>query len=263
MARAVLWFHPRDGGAMWVPETGKMKPRILVVDDDPENCRALSELLTVEGFDPMAFESAEAAWSVVAREETRQTIVVADVRMPGLNGVALLKRIKARFPAIPVILVSAFPDEEMWSEGLRSGAADVFPKPIHGASLVRTLREMVSGSQALGHPIGENPDPQRPGGHNNEEGPMKKIAALVLVATFVFVGMAMAAEMEGKIQSIDTASKEIVLDDGTKLVCDDSTNIMMEGKGAKLEDLKEGTKVKANYEEKDGKNVAAMLEVSE
>ena len=92
---------------------------------------------------------------------------------------------------------------------------------------------------------------------------MKKITAMVLAATLTFVGMAMAAEMEGKIQSIDTASKEIVLDDGTKLVCEDSTNIMMEGKGAKLEDLKEGTKVKANYEEKDGKNVAAMLEVSE
>jgi two-component system response regulator CpxR len=248
---------------MWMLETGEMKPRILVVDDDAENCRALSELLTVEGFDPVAFESAEAAWSAMAREETRPTIVVADVRMPGLNGVALLKRIKARFPAVPVILVSAFPDEQVWSEGLRSGAVDVFPKPIHGASLVRTLRETVSGSQTLGLPIGENPDPQRPGGHNNEEGPMKKIAALVLVATFVFAGIAMAGELEGKIRSIDTASMVIVLDDGTKLVCDDSTNIMVEGNDAKLEDLKEGAKVKANYEEKDGKNVAAMLEVSE
>jgi Cu/Ag efflux protein CusF len=92
---------------------------------------------------------------------------------------------------------------------------------------------------------------------------MKKIAALVLVATFVFAGIAMAGELEGKIRSIDTASMVIVLDDGTKLVCDDSTNIMVEGNDAKLEDLKEGAKVKANYEEKDGKNVAAMLEVSE
>jgi Cu/Ag efflux protein CusF len=96
-----------------------------------------------------------------------------------------------------------------------------------------------------------------------EEGSMKKIAALALAVTFAFVGIAMAAEMEGKIQSIDTASKELVLDNGAKLVCDDSTNIMMEGKSAKLEDLKEGSKVKASYEEKDGKNVAAMVEVTE
>ncbi len=240
-----------------------MKPRVLVVDDDPENCRALSELLTVEGFDPVAFESAEAAWSAMEREEICPAIVVADVRMPGVNGVVLLQRIKARFPEIPVVLVSAFPDEQVWSEGLRSGATDVFPKPIHGASLVRTLRETVSGSRAHGLPVGENPDPQGAGGHNTEERPMKKIAALVLAATFAVVGFAMAAEMEGKIQSIDTSSKEIVLDNGTKLVCDDSTNIMVEGKNGKLEDLKEGAKVKASYEEKDGRNVAAMLEVSE
>lgn len=92
---------------------------------------------------------------------------------------------------------------------------------------------------------------------------MKKIAALVLAATFVFVGIAVAAEMEGTIQSIDTAGKEILLSDGTTLVCDDSTNIMVEGKEGKLDDLKEGAKVKASYEEKDGKNMAATLEVSE
>ncbi len=88
-----------------------------------------------------------------------------------------------------------------------------------------------------------------------------KTAALVLAAIFTLAGIAAAAEMEGKIQSIDTASKEIVLDDGTKLVCDDSTNIMVEGKEGKLEDLKAGAKVKASYEEKDGKNVAERIEV--
>jgi Cu/Ag efflux protein CusF len=92
---------------------------------------------------------------------------------------------------------------------------------------------------------------------------MKKIAALVLAATFVFVGIVVAAEMEGTIQSIDTTGKEIMLSDGTTLVCDDSTNIMVEGKEGKLDDLKEGAKVKASYEEKDGKNMAATLDVSE
>jgi signal transduction histidine kinase len=82
-------------------------------------------------------------------------------------------------------------------------------------------------------------------------------------ATFAVAGLALAAEMEGKIQSIDPANKELVLDSGSKLVWDDSTTISVEGKEGKLEDLKEGRKVKASYEEKDGKNVAAKLEVSE
>lgn len=136
-----------------------MRPRILVVDDDPENCRALSELLCAEGFDPVPFHSGEAAWGAMETGRVQADVVVADVRMPGLNGVALLRRLKVRFPAIPVVLVSAFAEEEVWSDGLRAGATDVFPKPIHGASLVRALRHAVAGGHESGIPVDDNPDP--------------------------------------------------------------------------------------------------------
>jgi Cu/Ag efflux protein CusF len=88
---------------------------------------------------------------------------------------------------------------------------------------------------------------------------MKKLVVLMLAAFLAVAGMAVAAEIEGKVQSVDQTGKEIVLDDGTKIVWDDSTNIT----AGKLEDLKEGAKVKASYEEKDGKNVASAMEVSE
>jgi DNA-binding response OmpR family regulator len=127
-----------------------MKPRVVVVDDDAESCHALSELLAAEGFDPLAFQESQAAWTAMDSGQIRFDGVIVDIRMPHLDGVALLQRIKARFPAIPVILVSAFPDETVWSAGLRAGAADVFPKPIHGASLVGALHEAVAGSQAHG-----------------------------------------------------------------------------------------------------------------
>ncbi len=94
---------------------------------------------------------------------------------------------------------------------------------------------------------------------------MKRIAALALAVTFVFVGVAMAGEMEAKIQSIDTASKQMVLDNGTTLVWEEYTTIfvVVEGKEGKLEDLKAGTKVKTSYQEKDGKNVVEKIEVTE
>lgn len=139
---------------------GSLKPQVVVVDDDPENCHALSELLAAEDFDPLAFQGGQEAWSAMASGQVRPDAVVVDVRMPDLDGVALLQRIKAHFPAIPVILVSAFPDDMLWSEGLRAGAADVFPKPIHGASLVRALRDAGVGSQERPLPPGENPDPR-------------------------------------------------------------------------------------------------------
>ncbi len=140
-----------------------MKLQVGVVDDDAENCRALGELLAAEDFVPLSFENGDAAWAAMASGQFRPDVLVIDVRMPGLDGVALLQRIKAHFPAIPVLLVSAFPDERLWSEGLRAGAADVFPKPIHGASLVRALRDAVTGRRAHGLPIGETPDPHTAG----------------------------------------------------------------------------------------------------
>lgn len=136
-----------------------MRPRIVVVDDDAENCRALSELLAAEGFDPLSFESGETAWLAIASEQVRPDVVVADVRMPGLDGVSLLRRIKDRFSAIPVVLVSAFADEEVWSEGRQAGAIDVFPKPIQGASLVRALLEAVGAGRVQGFLDGETPNP--------------------------------------------------------------------------------------------------------
>jgi Cu/Ag efflux protein CusF len=96
-----------------------------------------------------------------------------------------------------------------------------------------------------------------------EGGEMKKLAVLVLAVTLAVVGLAAAAEMEGKIQSFDPAGKQMVLDDGTTLTWDETTTISVEGKEGKLEDLKEGAKVKASYQEKDGKNVADKIEVSE
>ncbi len=92
---------------------------------------------------------------------------------------------------------------------------------------------------------------------------MKRIVILALALTFAWVGLAAAADMDGTIKSVDTGNKEVALDNGQTLVCDDSTTIMMDGKEAKLDDLKEGSKVKASYDEKDGKNVASKIDATQ
>jgi Cu/Ag efflux protein CusF len=92
---------------------------------------------------------------------------------------------------------------------------------------------------------------------------MKRITVLVVAAVLMVAGVAAAAEMEGKIQSIDPANKQLSLDNGTTLVWEEGVQITIEGKEGKLEDLKEGAKVKAGYEEKDGKNMVKTLEVSQ
>jgi len=136
------------------------KPLVVLVDDDAESCRALAELLTLEDFDPWPFHGAEAAWAVLASGALHPDVAVVDVRMPGMNGVDLLQQIKARFPALPVLLISAFPDERLWRQGLGAGAVDVFPKPIHGPSLVRVLHQILNPGAA--DPRGNDEKPGAP-----------------------------------------------------------------------------------------------------
>ncbi len=169
-----------------------MKHRIVVVDDDAENFHALSELLAAEGFEPLPFESGDAAWAAIASEAVLPHAVLADVRMPGLDGVALLRRIKARSPGVPVILVSAFADEAVWAEGLRAGAVDVFPKPIQGISLVRTLLTAVGARREEELPVGDNPDPRPAGVTTEEERAMKKVPLTTLVAAALLASLSPA-----------------------------------------------------------------------
>ncbi len=124
-----------------------MGGQVVVLDDDAESCRALSELLTAEGFDALPFASGSTALSAIESRQIQPDAVVSDIRMPGLDGVEFLRRLRARFPGVPVILVSAFPDDRVWSEALRLGALDVVPKPIRAGLLVGLLREAVGGGR--------------------------------------------------------------------------------------------------------------------
>jgi hypothetical protein len=81
---------------------------------------------------------------------------------------------------------------------------------------------------------------------------MTKIAAIVVALALGLSMVAWAGDVAGKVQSVDTSERVIVLEDGTKLWI---------AEGVPLGDLKEGAKVKASYEERDGKKVATKIEV--
>jgi Cu/Ag efflux protein CusF len=82
---------------------------------------------------------------------------------------------------------------------------------------------------------------------------MSKMLALAL-AVLLSTGSAWAADVEGKVQSVDTNDRVLTLEDGTKLWI---------AEGVSIEGLKEGAKVKASFEERDGKNVATSVQVSD
>ena len=82
---------------------------------------------------------------------------------------------------------------------------------------------------------------------------MRKALIGALVLTFALSGAAWAADIEGKVKSVDAGEKSFTLEDGTKIWV---------AEGVSLDMLKEGADVKASYEEKDGKNIATSIEVN-
>lgn len=101
--------------APWRPREGA---RVLVVDDDPAMRALLAETLEREGYEVHCAASGVAllealSTSAVNANDPPVDLVVADVRMPGMNGVEALRRAVQRTVAVPAILMTAFPDAEV------------------------------------------------------------------------------------------------------------------------------------------------------
>lgn len=112
--------------------------RILVVEDDPFACDALSMLLDDEGFH---VESACDGVDACQKLETFQpSLVLSDLEMPRMNGEELLDRVRQRFPAVPVIVMSTL--SSTTGARLRArGATDYIEKPLEWTRLLEKLED--------------------------------------------------------------------------------------------------------------------------
>jgi DNA-binding NtrC family response regulator len=105
-----------------------MPYRLLLVEDDPAVRRSLAETISEEGLDVRAAASAEEA--LAALHEFTPDVVLSDVRMPGLDGIDLLKLLHERAPSVDVILMTAYDDMETVAGAMREGAFDFLVKPL-------------------------------------------------------------------------------------------------------------------------------------
>ena len=111
--------------------------RILIVDDDATIRESLSEALADSGTEVHTAESAEHALSVL--DGIAPDVVISDVRMPGLDGLALLKMLRERAPSVDVILMTAFDDMPTVVAAMREGARDFLVKPLDLHDLRRVI----------------------------------------------------------------------------------------------------------------------------
>ena len=110
-----------------------MKPRLLIVDDEPRMAEIVGMVLRREGYDVETFTSSAAA--IERHEEDAFDLVLTDLRMPAPDGLEVLKRVRAATPDIPVILFTAHATIANAIEALRAGAFDYVQKPFDNDAL--------------------------------------------------------------------------------------------------------------------------------
>jgi DNA-binding NtrC family response regulator len=115
------------------------KMRIMLVDDEAGFLSTTKKLLERKGVRVTTAASGQEALEKLAGESVH--VVILDVKMPGMDGVAVLKAVKSRYPLVQVVMLTGHGTVESALEGLRSGATDYLMKPIDIDELIAKAEE--------------------------------------------------------------------------------------------------------------------------
>ncbi len=120
---------------------------ILIIDDEKNYLLILEDLLTDEGYCVMTAHTAEEGLKVF--QEYELDVVITDMKMPGMDGMALLERVHKADPDLPVIMLTAFGSVEKAVEAMRKGAYNYIEKPFKNEELKLTIRKAVDHYQLI------------------------------------------------------------------------------------------------------------------
>ena len=121
-------------------------PRILIVDDDPGQRSLLDSFLKGQGFDTVPVPSGERALELLQNEPF--SMMISDVRMPGISGLETLRRARQQHAVLPVLLVTAYAEIRDAVGAMRDGAVNYLAKPIDLDELLATVRQVTGLSRA-------------------------------------------------------------------------------------------------------------------
>src|SRR5712691_11304302 len=118
--------------------TSVKPPRILIVDDDSAQRSLLDSFLRTQGFDTLPVSSGERALEVLRSEPV--SMMISDVRMPGMTGLETLRRARQEHAVLPVLLVTAYADIRDAVGAMRDGAVNYLAKPIDLEELLANVQ---------------------------------------------------------------------------------------------------------------------------
>ena len=120
---------------------------LLIIDDERNYLLVLEDLLAEEGYEVITADSAEKGLEIVRSSDL--DAVVTDMKMPGMDGMALLEHCHAEKPDLPLIMMTAFGSVEKAVEAMRKGAFDYILKPFKNEELKLTIRKAVEHHHLL------------------------------------------------------------------------------------------------------------------
>ena len=124
-----------------------MKPKILIVDDEPDICRALEFLLTKEGYAVSSVNSGEDAIEKIKHESF--DVILTDLKMGRVDGMGVLEKAKEISPDTAVIMMTALASIESAVEAMKRGAADYIVKPFLNEEIKLTIRRLLEQKKLI------------------------------------------------------------------------------------------------------------------
>ena len=122
---------------------GEYEVSVLIVDDERFFREAIREILEAEGLVCVDCADGEQALELAPKGDIG--VVVLDIRLPGIDGIEVLRRLREQNPSLQVLMLSASTDQELVLEALRLGACDYLAKPLHDEELVLAVRRAADG----------------------------------------------------------------------------------------------------------------------
>jgi two-component system response regulator (stage 0 sporulation protein F) len=117
------------------------KQKILIVDDDEGVRDMLADFFGVLGYDPILACNGREALQLL--EQNDVVLVLSDIKMPVMDGIEMLKRIKKRWGDLDVILITGYGPDYSWESVKKAGAADYVSKPFNIDVIERKVRSLI------------------------------------------------------------------------------------------------------------------------
>ena len=111
--------------------------KVLVVDDDPQVCKTVGMILQEHGYHVQAFSQPRQALQAVRKSPF--DIALIDIKMPDLDGLELVEKVKGEDPRVAPIVMTAYPDVQTAAETMRLGARDYITKPFREEQLLGSV----------------------------------------------------------------------------------------------------------------------------